>query len=209
MAFIWIISSDQCLDPVSWLLSSEKAKCSSLYAHLLFFLKTKMCLCLISKYWCFVNFMAKSNRQQYPETCISIFIKLLSHFFCLLGASSIQNVVSLVEEMCFITNWGKINRVTDNCLCMSLSNHYSKWKQNTSNFQSLSCHHSFSFWMLRHKHMLSTTVMHRNLCYPFWDPDILETNPHVQREASENQSILQIHSPSEECDVLKRWFIPL
>lgn len=167
MAFIWIISSDQCLDPVSWLLSSDKAKCSSLYAHLLFFLKTKMCLCLISKYWCFVNFMAKSNRQQYPDTRISIFIKLLSRFFCLLGASSIQNVVSLVEEMCFITDRGKINRafllITDNCLCMALSIHYSKWKENTSNFQSLSCHHSFSFWMLRHKHMLRTTVMHPNL----------------------------------------------
>lgn len=190
VAFIWIISSDQCLDPVSWLLSSDKAKCSSLYAHLLFFLKTKMCLCLISKYWCFVNFMAKCNQQQYPDTRISIFIKLLSRFFCLLGASSIQNVASLVEEMCFITDRGKINRafllITDNCLCMALSIHYSKWKQNTSNFQSLSCHHSFSFWMLRHKHMLRTTVMHPNLRYPFWDPDTLETNPHVQTEGSEN-----------------------
>lgn len=123
-----------------------------------------------------------------------------------------QNVITLLYEMCFITNRGKIivtfSLVNKSvclwvCVCAhtnwALSIHNGKWKQNTSNVQSFPCHHSFSFWTLGRTHMLNTNAIYPPSCILicstlFWGPDSWGSNLRVQTEATQNQLVLQLHS---------------
>lgn len=56
---------------------------------------------------------------------------------------------------------------------------HSEQKQINIKVQSHSCHHSISFWVIRHEHMFSTTVTHPKRFYIFCNSDSKKkTNPH-------------------------------
>lgn len=157
MAFSLIISSNNRLNPFSWLLISNETKCSFLYVHLsFFFLKTKVCLCFISIASLWTSLATAVSKK--TEKLASVYSS-----GCCLTSLPFR---SMTYPKCPITAAGNVFYNKSRKMKFNQLGDIEQ-KQISIKVQSHFCHHSISFWVIRHTHMLSATVTHPNLFYIF------------------------------------------